>query len=64
MCRTFVSVPMKKRLCLYFEHMIGNDPKDFQCWTLKWKGTANNMCIASRIGKDGLKNRVARTVHD
>ena len=30
--------------------------KDFQCWT--WKGTANNKWIVSRIGKDGLKNRV------
>ena len=26
-CRTFVLVPMRKRLCLYFGHMIGNDPQ-------------------------------------
>ena len=24
-CRTFVLVPMRKRLCLYFGHMIEND---------------------------------------
>ena len=63
-CRTFVLVPMRKRLSVLWTHDRKWPSKDFQCWSLKWRGTAINMWIVSRIGKDGLKNRMPERLRD
>ena len=40
-CRTFVSVAMRKRLRLYFEHMIENDPQGFPMLEFKMEGDSH-----------------------
>ena len=59
-CRTFVSVAMRKRLRLYFEHMIENDPQGFPMLEFKMEG--DSIKDWQRWTKES--NARARTVHD